>query len=221
VARDGWPPLSAAVLAGGKSSRMGTDKALLPLVDGGPSLLEIVLDRVSRVAAEMLIVGGDSERYGRFGVRVVPDRFPDSAALGGIATALGEAQHEHCLVVACDMPFLNVRLLEQMARAPRDYDVLVPAIPGASRQSREGIVYQTLHAIYGRGCLPAIERLVAAGRLQVVGFFPEVAVRAIPVDEVQRCDPELRSFFNANSPEALARARALVAGVEPPGGGDR
>jgi molybdopterin-guanine dinucleotide biosynthesis protein A len=209
------PRLSAAVLAGGKSSRMGTDKALLPLEDGGAPMLEIVLERLAAVADEVTVVGGDATRYGQFGARVVPDRYPDAAALGGIATAISAAQHEHCLVVACDMPFLNVSLLEEMAGQPRDYDVLIPVLPGESRQGGAGFVYQTLHAIYGKGCLPAIERQLAAGGLQVIRFFPGVTVRTIPVERVRRWDPELRSFFNANSPEAWRQARRMHRGGEP------
>jgi molybdopterin-guanine dinucleotide biosynthesis protein A len=202
-------PLSAAVLAGGKSNRMGVDKALLSLDDGGPTLLEIVLERLSTVADDVAIVGGADRRYRNFGVRLVPDRFPGGAALGGIATAIFAAQFDHCLVVACDMPFLSMPLLRHMASEPRDYDVLVPVLPGTSRQGGDGFVYQTLHAIYGRACLPSIERQLASGRFQVVKFFSDVVVRTISPEVVQFCDPELRSFFNANTPEALQQARTL------------
>lgn len=210
-------PLSAAVLAGGKSSRMGTDKALLPIVPGGPPLLRVVLDRVGVVADEVLVVANERPGYGEFGVSVVPDRFPESGTLGGIATAIGEAAHAHVLVVACDMPFLNVGLLRSMAEAPRDYDVLVPRLPGESRQG-SGFVMQTLHAIYGQPCLPAIERRLLAGRRQVIGFFEDVRVRTVELDEVRRFDPALRSFFNANTPEAAEVARHII--EEEGGGGE-
>ena len=189
---------------------MGTDKALVPIADDGPPMLKIVLDRVATIAEDVTIVGGDTERYEEFGVRIVPDRFPGSAALGGIATAVSAARNDHCLVVACDMPFLSQPLLEQMAREPRDYDVLAPTVPGASRQGDRGFVFQTLHAIYSRACLPAIERQLASGNFQVIGFFPDVVVREMPVEAVRRYDPSLWSFFNANTPEALALARSLT-----------
>ncbi len=149
--------LSAAALAGGKSRRMGTDKAFLPLVDGGPPMLALVLDQLSTVADDVTIVANDCERYQQFGARVVPDAHLEIGALGGIHAAVSQAANEHCLVVACDMPFLNAALLQRMASQPRDYDVLVPVIPGESRQGGEGRVYQTLHAIYGKG-LPAGDR---------------------------------------------------------------
>lgn len=202
-------PISAAVLAGGLSRRMGTDKALLPLRPGDLPLARVVIDRVREVAADVFVVASDRPAYAAFGVPVVPDRYPDAGTLGGIATALHAASHAHCLVVACDMPFLDARLLRWLVDQPRDYDVLVPRLRGESRQGG-GFVYQTLHAIYAKTCLPAIERRLAAERRQVIGFFADVAVRAVDEDAVRAIDPHLRSFFNANTPEAADEARRLL-----------
>jgi len=202
-------PISAAVLAGGMSRRMGTDKALLPLRPGDPPLAQIAIDRVSAVAADVFVVASDRPAYERFGVRVVPDRYPDAGTLGGIATALAEAAHPRCLVVACDMPFLSVALLDWMVAQPTDNDVLVPRLPGESRQGG-GFVYQTLHAIYGQGCLLAIETRLVAEQRQVIGFFADVRVRVVDESDVRALDPMLRSFFNANTPEAADEARRLL-----------
>jgi molybdopterin-guanine dinucleotide biosynthesis protein A len=206
-------PLSAAALAGGQSRRMGTDKALLPLVPGGQPMLGLVLERLSAIADDVLVVANEQERYALFGARVVPDLHPQVGALGGIQAAITWSAHEHCLVVACDMPFLSLPLLRRMASEPRNYDVLVPLLPGESRQRADGLVFQTLHAIYSKRCLPFIEKRIAEGKRQVVGFFEDVRVRTLDVAEVVRLDPELRSFFNANTPEALlaaARVRAVT-----------
>lgn len=209
AARATTEPLSAAVLAGGMSRRMGTDKALLPLRPGDPPLAAVVLERVAAVADEVFVVSPARPGYDGFGVPVVPDRWAETGTLGGIATALAVAAHEHCLVVACDLPFLSVPLLRRLAAEPRDYDVLVPRLPGESRQGA-GLVFQTLHAIYGRRCLPAIARRLAADQRQVIGFFPEVRVREIAAETVRVFDPGLLSFFNANTPEAVAEARRLL-----------
>jgi molybdopterin-guanine dinucleotide biosynthesis protein A len=203
-------PLSAAALAGGQSRRMGTDKALLPLVAGGQPMLGLVLERLRSVADDVLVVANEQERYAPFGARVAPDLHPQIGALGGIQAAITWSAHEHCLVVACDMPFLSLPLLRRMVSEPRNYDVLVPLIPGESRQRGDGLVFQTLHAIYSKQCLPFIEKRIAEGNKQVVGFFDDVRVRTIDVVEIVRWDPELRSFFNANIPEALLAARASV-----------
>jgi molybdopterin-guanine dinucleotide biosynthesis protein A len=193
---------------------MGTDKALLPLVAGGKPMLGVVLERLSAVADDVLVVANDQARYASFGARVVPDLNRDVGALGGIQAAIASSAHDHCLVVACDMPFLSLSLMRRMADEPRDYDVLVPLIPGESRQRTDGLVFQTLHAIYSKQCLPFIEQKITEGKKQVVAFFQDVRVRTLDVTEIRRWDPDLRSFFNANSPEALRVAAEVSALAE-------
>jgi molybdopterin-guanine dinucleotide biosynthesis protein A len=202
--------LSVGVLAGGMSTRMGTDKALLSLIDGGPPLLQLVLDRVRPLTDDLFVIATDRPAYAQFGVRLVPDRRPGMGTLGGIATAIAAARHDFVLVVACDMPLLSRPLLRFMRDFSRDFDVLIPALPGESRQGR-GMVLQTLHAIYGRPCLAPIERRLDADKLQVIGFFDRVAVRELDEATVRRFDPDLRSFVNANTPQAAETARRLLA----------
>lgn len=208
-------PLSAAALAGGQSRRMGTDKALLSLVAGGEPMLGVVLKRLSAVADDVLVVANNRAKYAALGARVVPDLRPDVGALGGIQAAIASSAHDYCLVVACDMPFLSLPLLRRMADEPRDYDVLVPLIPGESRQRSDGLVFQTLHAIYSKQCLPFIEQRIVEGKKQVIAFFEDVRVRTLDVAEITRWDPDLRSFFNANTPEALRAAAQVMSRAEP------
>ena len=202
-------PLSAAVLAGGQSTRMGTDKALLPLTAAGKPMLQLVLGRLRGVSEDLLVIASGRSGYDQFGARVVPDVEEGGGALAGIHSALTHAMHDYCLVVACDMPFLSPGVLELMASERRDYDVLVPLLPGTSRQRADGLVYQTLHAIYGKRCMEAIESELAADKRQVVGFFSRVNVRTLGAEDILEVDPDLRSFFNANSPEALEQARVM------------
>ncbi len=209
--------LSAGVLAGGMSRRMGTDKALLPLRPGDPPLAQVVLRTAGAIADDLFVVASGRPEYAAFGVPVVPDRYAEAGTLGGIATALAAARHDRCLIVACDMPFLSLPLLRWMSEQPGDYDVLVPRVPGESRQGPD-LVYQTLHAIYSRDCLPAIERRLAEGQRKVIGFFDDVRVRVVDLDTIRSLDPDLRSFFNANTPAAVEEARALLAAGPEPGG---
>jgi molybdenum cofactor guanylyltransferase len=199
----------AAVLAGGRSSRMGTDKALVRLDPTGPTLLERVLQRVGAVAEERVIIATDRPAYAAFGVAVEPDHYPGAAALGGIATALEVAAGDPCLVVACDLPFLNLALLHHLRELSTDAAVVVPTIRGEGRQGN-GMILQTLHAVYGPTCLSVITAQIARGERQIVRFFKEVSVSTVLEETVRRFDPELWTFFNVNTPEALARAKDLA-----------
>jgi molybdopterin-guanine dinucleotide biosynthesis protein A len=196
--------LSIAVLAGGQSRRMGRDKALLDFL--GEPLLKRVLGRVRLLTDDLFVVATDRPQYERFGVRVVPDQLPGTGALGGIYTALAEAQHDRCLALACDLPFVNTDLLRFMAEQAGDWDVLIPALSAERSDQGSQETLETLHAVYARACRPAIERQLRAGNYKVIGFFAEVRVRRLPEEVVRRFDPELLSFYNANTPEAYAWA---------------
>lgn len=186
--------VSAAIMAGGKSRRMGQDKAWID-VQGEP-LIRRVSDVLGAVADEVIVVAND-ERYRTLGLRVVPDRFPDGGALGGIATGVGAARHDTVLVAACDMPFLDPAVWRLLLARAGDADVVIPVI---------GEQLETLHALYTRACLPAMERALAAGRLRVTSFFDEVRVDRLDEDLLRTVDPSLRAFTNVNTPEELAAA---------------
>ncbi|HEU4792277.1 MAG TPA: molybdenum cofactor guanylyltransferase [Nitrolancea sp.] len=205
-------PLSVAILAGGQSRRMGQDKALLQVQSR--TLLERVIERAGTIASEIFIVAYNRPEYERFGLRVVPDRFPHSGSLGGIYTGISEAIHDACLVLACDLPFVNVALLSHMASLPRDYDVLVPAL-AAERSGQGGKeTLETLHAIYGKACEPVMEERLRAGAFKIVEAFTGLRVRRILEAEVRAFDPELLSFFNANTPEEFAWVQQRLADLE-------
>ncbi len=201
--------LSAAILAGGQSRRMGKDKALLEV--DGRALIEYVIDVANRVADETFIVASDRPEYEQFGCPVVADKFPQSGSLGGIYTAVSEASNDHCLVLACDMPFVNEKLLQFMVEQVDNADALVPAL-AAERSDQGGPeTLETLHAIYSKACIPAIERQLNAGVFKVIGFFSEVNVKKLPEDVVLEWDPQLLSFFNTNTPEEFEWAKERLA----------
>lgn len=188
--------LSAAIMAGGKSRRMGRDKAWLDLGDGRP-IVRRVIDVLREVADEVFLVAND-ERYRTLGLRVVPDRFPEGGVLGGIATGVGAAEHERVLVAACDMPFLSAGVFRLLAQRADGADVVIPKV---------GDELETLHALYTKACLGAMDRALASGRMRVISFFDDVRVREVGPDELRAVDPELRSFTNLNTPEELEAAR--------------
>jgi len=115
--------LTGIVLAGGASQRMGRDKPFLEL--DGRSLIAIVIERMARVCAEVLVVAGDPRPYAGLGVPVVEDRFRGVGVLGGLHAGLEAAAHELTLAVGCDMPFLNPDLLRAFAGWAKGFDVSV------------------------------------------------------------------------------------------------
>ncbi|MCX2726500.1 molybdenum cofactor guanylyltransferase [Thermomicrobium sp. 4228-Ro] len=208
---------SIALLAGGQSRRMGRDKALLDFL--GEPLLARMIRRVRPLTDDLFIVASDRPEYEQFGVPVVPDRFPGCGPLGGIDTALHAARHDYCLVLSCDLPFVNPRLLAALLAIPRDYDVLVPVRSIRTDQGGDE-TFETLHAVYAKTCIPAIERCLAESRYKIVSFFSSVRVQRVEEAFVRWYDPDLLSFLNANTPEAYAQALALARRVLDRGGGD-
>ena len=186
--------VSAAIMAGGKSKRMGQDKAWIEL-DGEP-LIRRVANVLAQVADEVIIVANDP-KYATLGLRVVPDRFPNGGALGGIATGVSAATHDRVLVAACDMPFLSAEVWRVLLDHRYEADVVIPKIGGE---------FETLHALYTKACVAPMERALAAGKMRVISFFDEVRVQPIEERELRIADPTLRSFTNVNTPEELASA---------------
>jgi molybdopterin-guanine dinucleotide biosynthesis protein A len=202
-------PISVGILAGGQSTRMGTDKALLPLPPNDKTLMQIVIERVQPLGEDIFVVSRMRPEYERFGVPLRPDLYADAAVLGGIGSALRHARCERCLVVSCDHPFLATPLLSAMAAAEGEWDVLIPSLPGESRQGGK-FVRQTLHAVYRKTCIPAIERAISNGRFHIVSFFDDVRVCEIGLESIAQFDPDLRSFFSVNTPDAYEAARKML-----------
>jgi molybdopterin-guanine dinucleotide biosynthesis protein A len=197
---------SVVVLAGGKSSRLGRDKALLPI--GGQPMLARTVQRLSALTDDLIVVSNEPKSHGSLALaaRLVPDLEPGQGSLMGIYSGLRVARHARALVVACDMPLLSIPLLWYMLSLARGYDVVIPRLNG---------LLEPLHAIYGKACLPPISRLLDQGQRKIIAFFQEVRVRYIEEDEVDAFDPHRLSFLNVNSLADLDRARLLLEKVGP------
>ncbi len=191
-------PNSAVILAGGRSSRLGQDKAFLEV--NGQLLIERVIERLAQLVDEVIIVANDVDRCADLEALVISDVYPGKGALGGIYSGLRAVTGRHSIVVACDLPFLNVSLLRYMQELATRYDVVIP---------RMGKLTEALHAVYSRGCLPFIEQQLRAGDLRIIRFFPHVRVRYVDQDEMEVFDPEHLSFFNINSQADLDVAKDI------------
>jgi molybdopterin-guanine dinucleotide biosynthesis protein A len=193
------PAVSVAILAGGQSRRMGRDKAFLPV--GGYPVVERVIERVAPLSDDVMLVTNAPDRYRHLGHRMVDDAFPGTGALGGIYTAICAARYSYCLVVACDMPFLNTSLLRYLCGLAPGFDVVIPLFKGFP---------ETMHAVYGRGCLEPIKQQLLTEHLKIIGFFDEVCVRYVEHSDLIRFDPKLRSFLNMNTPADWEQVQRLV-----------
>ena len=195
--------ISCIVLAGGKSLRLGQDKVLETI--GNKSLLERAVFQLDSFNSDIIIVTAAKQSFPRLTgyprLRIVTDTYPDKGPLGGIYTGLAASDSFYNLVVACDMPFLNQALLDYMIQLSANFDLVVP---------RLGDMVEPLHAVYSKGCLAPMERLLRQGRLGVRELFTLVKIRYVEADEINRFDPEHLSFFNINTEADLEMARKLA-----------
>ena len=197
--------VSVAIQAGGRSGRMGRDKALVPLA--GRPLITHVLDRVAPLGDEVLVTTNSPDDYAFLGLRLVPDERPGDGALAGLQTALRAARHEVVLVLACDLPFVCVPLLEHMLALAADADAVLPRWRGE---------LEPLHAVYRRTCLPAVDLALAEGRQRMISFLPAIRSTILEEDQVAAFDPQGLTFFNINTPADLQTAEHLLASAAPP-----
>ena len=188
--RERIPGITGVILAGGSSSRMGRDKALLPV--RGERLIESIYRQVSEMFDEVLLVTNQPERYRFLPCRSVRDIYPGMGALAGIHAGLFHSANPRIFAVACDMPYLNEELARVLVERLGACDVVIP-------ESDKGM--EPLYAIYGKGALPAIEESLAAGHLRIVSFFDRIRVACADRDEVSRVDPTFKTFRNINTPE--------------------
>lgn len=191
------------VLAGGASSRLGRDKALLEL--GGQPLLVRMCRLVECVTGQVAVIAAP-ERYAALGVRAVADRWPGAGPLGGIATALAqsaseEPRREWNLILGCDLPFVTREWLSWLAdRAMRSSaDVVLP-------QSATGL--EPLCAAYRTRCAPTVAAALGRGVRKVTLGLEGLAVEIAGEERWKQFDPAGRLFKNINTPEDYAEAQA-------------
>lgn len=195
--------MTAIILAGGKSSRLGRSKALQVL--DGKSLIQRVIERVDALSAQIVIVTASGEPVpcsSAVPVKTVPDICDGRGPLVGLYSGLMASACQRAVAVGCDMPFLSVGLLEYMSLMSSAFDVVVPRIEDK---------VEPLCAVYSRNCLPAIWELLEREELRINRLFSMVEVRYVEEDEIDRFDPQHLSFFNVNSRADLDRARDLAA----------
>lgn len=184
--------ITGIILVGGKSRRMGRDKAFLEV--GDRPLVAPVIELFRENFSRVVLVGDRPGRFSGFGLPVVPDTYPGSS-LGGLHAGLAHARTNHIFVASCDMPFPCQPLLRYLCSLRAGSDVVVPKGAGG---------YEPLFAVYSRNCLGPMERHLESGRLNIRSIYPHVRVRDVGSAELERLDPAGTCFVNVNTPEDLA-----------------
>lgn len=179
----------------------GTNKALLDL--GGKPVIERVAAVLKSVFPEVLLITNTPEVFRFLRLPAYGDLIPGHGSLGGLYTGLRVCSCDHAFLAACDMPFIQERVVRYMAGLVDGYDVVAPKIHG---------LWEPLHAIYSRTCLPHIERLMNANDLKIINFFDQVSILEVTETDLARFDPECRFVLNVNTPEDLQRARGMLRG---------
>lgn len=198
----------AIILAGGDSKRLGCLKPVLEL--GGETLISRAVSGLSPLFNQITVVTDRPDLFPHLPIQFAADLLTGYAKnpLRGIHAGLSASQLPHQFVMACDMPFINIDLINYMAQYASDYAVVVPRVDSH---------YQPLHAFYSRSCLEPIRQQVEQGGGKVTDFYRNVKVRYIEYAELIKFDPQERSFFNINTWADYETAERLLAGVRIPG----
>lgn len=199
-------PCAGVILAGGLSSRFsGQNKAFMEV--GGKRIIDRLLAVYHPIFDEIIIVTNDPRAYLDLDAAIVTDIFPFRSSLTGIHAGLFHTTRPYAFFAACDTPFLMPGVVRRIL------DGLSPGVDGVVPQTSMG--FEPLCAVYARSCCQAIEQRLEKQRFQIRGFFKKLRIRNLSEKSLRQYDPELRSFFNINTPDDLARAQDIASTIDP------
>ncbi|MCY3741779.1 MAG: molybdenum cofactor guanylyltransferase [Candidatus Poribacteria bacterium] len=209
-------PVTGVILAGGKSRRMGQNKALIQL--GDSPLIEHVIHRMRLIVDELLLITNTPAEYTHLGLPMHSDIIPDTGALGGIYTGLTYASHDVGVCVACDSPFLQPKLLSYLISILGEYDAVMPYTYSRNKDigvtnrshSTDQMILQTLCAVYSKRCLPVIEQMLNEPDLRVYALQERANILTVAPEIWKTYDSRGHSFFNVNTPEDFEKAQTLL-----------
>ena len=190
--------VTCAILAGGKSKRMGRDKALIPV--GDRALLSRVYAVAEEVFTDILVLSNLHTHLDKVRGPIVKDVIPRQGPMIGIVSALLYARTPYVFVLACDMPFLRKEAIEYVLTAARGEDIVIP-------KTEKG--FEPLHALYNRSCISPLLSAIERGRMKIPDIFPLLSVKVVEGKEVF-ASQGLSIFTNINTEEDLSRAQSLI-----------
>jgi molybdopterin-guanine dinucleotide biosynthesis protein A len=188
--------MTGVILSGGKSVRMGQNKAFIK-IEGIPIINRIYI-LFKELFEEVMIVTDRKELFTNFDSNIFPDLLPNMGALGGLYTGIFYSTYHYSFCVACDMPFIKKSLVQYLIENIRNEDVIVP-------RTTDGL--QPLHAVYSKNCLGPIKRVIDQGKYKIIDFYDLVKVKILEQKDFASLDPLRESFINVNTPKELISLR--------------
>lgn len=191
----------AIILSGGKSSRMGENKALLPFNE--KTNIERIKDELSSIFDEIILVTNEPEAYEFLKIKTVSDVYPRMGPLAGLHAGLLASDYEENIVVACDMPFASAEVAGVLVKELKHYDAVIPVIDGRQHP---------LFAAYQKKLVPNIEACLKEEQRRMVQLLENLSVRYLDEKELQIfCEGNLeRIFFNMNHPNEYETAKEWI-----------
>jgi molybdenum cofactor guanylyltransferase len=202
--------ITIVFLAGGKSKRMGANKAVKPFL--GVPLIERLIHRFSALNYPMMIVSNEPEKFEHNGIQVVTDVEPGHGALGGLLTALSIPETKYVAMIASDMPFANPQLIEMELEMIQqsNADAVVPT---------NYLGYEPFQAVYNReACVQHVRKYVMDGDRKMINWFDEANIEELPIHEFDKTSELPEIFYNMNTPadwlyaEKIAQNKGMEAG---------
>lgn len=190
--------VAGVILAGGKSSRFGSNKALA--LHQGDALILTIARRLAALFPETLLITNTPEEYGFLGWPMAKDRYPDCGPLAGIHAALRTVSQPRIFVCGCDMPLVNPDLIRFLCELEGDHDIVLPWL-------KEGP--EPLYAIYSKKSLPIIEEQLSKNQYKIGMVFEKLRIRKVTPEEILQIVPDLTTFQNINHQHDLARLAAM------------
>ncbi len=195
--------MTGIILAGGKNSRIGTNKAFLKIT--GERLIDRTVRILRQLFPEVILVTNEPRLYLNQDVTLVADIYKEKGPLGGLYAGLFYSSSDKIFLSACDMPYLSVEFIRYMMERANDYDIVIP-------ETSEG--FFPLHAVYSRRCLPSIKGLLMKDRLKMTGCFKGSRVLIIPESVIKGYDPEEKMLLNINTKKDLQQVLAIQREVD-------
>ena len=183
---------TAIILAGGKSSRMGFDKQFLKLRD--KYLVEMLAEKLEKIFNEIIIVTGRPEEYEKHGYKLVEDEVKDFGPLAGIHVGLKNSTSIYNYIVACDMPFINLKYLEYMMGLIEQHGGTVDGVI-----TRLGEWIEPFNAFYSKSLLGRIEENMEEGKRQINLLLKDSNVIYVSEAEARKFSPDWDMFTNVNT----------------------